>query len=390
MTMRDAVSAVLGKLRPRKTATAWRELGGYSARFTAYAGKVYANDTCRACIRALADHTSKANCRIRDLSALEQLLNYRPNMYMNGADFLRKVRTMYEIHNTVFIYINRDDRGAVVGLYPIPDCMNEAVDVGGDLYMRFYLPNSTIFAASWDDLAVLRKDYSASDIWGDGNDAIINSLALLHTAGEGLENAIKSTANLRGIIKSNKAMLKPEDARKMRDDFVGDYLGMENKGGIAVLDGTLDYVPVTLQPTIANYKYIEDLRANIFRYFGMNEKAATGQLVGDEWEAFYEARIEPFLIALSQELTYKIFGLQSRAQGAGIVYESNRMQYMSTTAKLGLITLVDRGCLTPNELRAALNLAPIEGGDRALLRLDTAPVDAPQITSGGDDNADQD
>lgn len=386
MAMRDAVSAVLGKLRPRKTATAWREIGGYSAIFTAHAGKVYANDTCRACIRALADHTSKANCRVVGHEALEMLLNYRPNMYMNGSDFLRKVRTMYEIHNTAFIYINRDDRGEVVGLYPIPDCPGEAVDVGGDLYIRFYLPNAPTFAAAWDDLAVLRKDYSESDIWGDGNGAIMTSLSLLHTAGEGLANAIKSTANLRGIIKSNKAMMKPEDARRIRDDFTTDYLAMENKSGLAVLDGTMDFVPVSLQPTIASYKYIEDLRANIYRYFGMNENAATGQLVGDNWEAFYEARIEPFLIALSQELTYKIFNGQRRA---GIVYESNRMQYMSTSAKLGLITLVDRGCLTPNELRAALNLSPIEGGDRALLRLDTAPVGEPQST-GGDDDANQD
>ena len=35
---------------------------------------------------------------------------------------------------------------------------------------------------------------------------------------------------------------------------------------------------------------------------------------------------------------------------------------------------VDRGIMTPNELRALMALAPIAGGDVVIRRLDTAPV----------------
>jgi len=42
---------------------------------------------------------------------------------------------------------------------------------------------------------------------------------------------------------------------------------------------------------------------------------------------------------------------------------------------------VDRGALTPNEWRKILNLGPIEGGDKPVRRLDTAPVD-----EGGGEN----
>ena len=37
--------------------------------------------------------------------------------------------------------------------------------------------------------------------------------------------------------------------------------------------------------------------------------------------------------------------------------------------------MVDRGAMTPNEWRATLNLAPLQGGDEPIRRLDTQVVD---------------
>ena len=63
------------------------------------------------------------------------------------------------------------------------------------------------------------------------------------------------------------------------------------------------------------------------------------------------------------------------------------MQYMSMTHKLALVAMVDRGAMLPNEWRQVLNLAPIEGGDVPIRRLDTAPTTEP--AKEDDDNADQ-
>ena len=117
----------------------------------------------------------------------------------------------------------------------------------------------------------MRKDYNSSDIWGDDNSAILTSLDLLQTTSDGMANAIKSTSNLRGIIKSTKAMLSDEDVKNQRDRFVSDYLTMANGSGIASLDSTQTFTPLDLKPQIANYKNIEELRNNIYRYFGINE-----------------------------------------------------------------------------------------------------------------------
>lgn len=370
MDFRGAIDALFG--RPKVISTSsWQEVGNYRTSFSSFGGDVYANEVVRACIRALAEHTAKANVKIvRDgLLAdkrLQRMIQYQPNIYMNGKDFLYKVRTLLEIHNVVFIYIMRDDTGKVIGLYPMPSAKYEAKDYQGRLYIEFAFENGNKMIHAWDDLAVLRKDYNSSDIFGDSNAAIHGSLELLNTTAEGMENAIKSTANLRGILKSTKAMLSDDDVKRQKDRFVSDYMNIANSSGIASLDSTLDFIPITLQPQIANYKNVEELRNNIYRYFGVNEDAITSRLTGESWEAFYEARIEPILLALGLELTNKIFTERERGFGNEIVFESNRMQYMSTKDKLSLTAFVDRAIMTPNEVREVLNLAPVPWGDKPM------------------------
>jgi hypothetical protein len=50
------------------------------------------------------------------------------------------------------------------------------------------------------------------------------------------------------------------------------------------------------------------------------------------------------------------------------------LQYASMSTKLNLLQMVDRGAMTPNEWRRVMNMAPIEGGDKPIRRLDTAVV----------------
>lgn len=378
MDFRNAIKTIFGGIKKFVT-SAWREIGNYTAMFSRFGTDIYANDIVRACIRTLAENTAKANVKVmRDGvpgdPALQKMIQYRPNVYMNGKDFLYKVRTMLEINNVCFIYIQRDDKMRCTGLYPMPAAQYEAVEVGGRLYITFRFSSGMVMTHSWEDLAVLRKDYNTSDIWGDTNDAILTSLNLLNTTNEGMANAIKSTANLRGILKSTKAMLSEADVKKNKERFVTDYMSLTNTSGIASLDATQDFTPLDLKPALASYKSVEELRNNIYRYFGINEEIIMSMGESDKREAFYEQRIEPFLLALSLELTNKIYSDRERGFKNEIIFESNRMSYMSIAQKLNLVQLVDRGAMTPNEWRQAFNLAPIEGGEKPIRRLDTAPV----------------
>lgn len=394
MKFRNAIKSIFGGIK-NYVSSAWKEIGSYSARFTSFGTDIYANDVVRSCIRTLAKHTSKASPSVlRDGKTvdkrLQDMLEYRPNVYMNGKDFLQKVRTLYEINNTVFIYIQRDERMEVVGVYPMPAGSYEALDVGGALYIKFVYPNMTT-VLPWDDLAVLRKDYNKSDIFGDTNDAILTSLDLLDTTNQGMANAIKSTANLRGLVKSSKAMLSEEDTKRIRDQFVTSYMDIANTSGVAALDSTLTFTPIEMKPAVANYKSIEELRNNIHRYFGTNDDIVMSKATPDQMDAFYDAEIEPFILALSLELTFKIFSYRKRTIGTEIVYAADRMSFMSTANKLSLVQLVDRGAMTPNQWARVFNLPPQPGGNVPKLWQDpqntggsnVTPTDMPGVDTEG-------
>ena len=110
-----------------KTYTQFQELGTFKSYFGSFGNDIYASDDVRTCIRALSEHTSKANPRCTD-KRIERLLSLAPNKYMNGKDFLAKLRNILEVKNTAFVYIERDNTGKAIGFYPVPYQTFEAVE----------------------------------------------------------------------------------------------------------------------------------------------------------------------------------------------------------------------------------------------------------------------
>ena len=356
-----------------KTYTEFQELGTYKSYFGIFGNNIYDSADVRTAIRTLSEHTSKANPRSTD-KRIERLLQLNPNKYMNGKDMLAKVRNILEIKNTAFVYIERDNKNNVIGFYPIPYQTYTAVEYKNGLYVEFMFDGSAVnqLVVPWEDLVVLRKDYLMSDIGGESNKPLLGTLDVINTMDQGLENAVKSTANLRGILKSTKAMLSPDDLKKQKDTFVRDYMNIANAGGIASLDATQEFKEINLKPTTATAEEQDSYRERVYRYFGVNEKIIKSNYTESEYDAFYESRIEPVLVALSLELTRKIFTDREISFGAEIWYESNRLQFASAKTKISMVALVDRGLMTPNEYRALFNMAPYEGGDEFVLRLDTS------------------
>jgi len=112
----------------------------------------------------------------------------------------------------------------------------------------------------------------------------------------------------------------------------------------------------------------------IYSFFNTNEKIVQSKYNEDEWNAYYESEIEPLAMQWSLETTRKIFTRNERSFGNKIIYTANNLQYASMSTKLGLVAMVDRSAMTPNEWREVLNLPPTEDGDKPLRRLDTVQV----------------
>jgi phage portal protein BeeE len=123
----------------------------------------------------------------------------------------------------------------------------------------------------------------------------------------------------------------------------------------------------------------------IYSFYNTNEKIVSSSYSENDWIAYYESTVEPDVIQISEEFTRKIFSRRERAIGNFILCEAASLQYASMSTKLSLTQFVDRGLMTPNEVRALLSLPPVDGGDVMVRRLDTVPVETTDEQKEGED-----
>ena len=149
--------------------------------------------------------------------------------------------------------------------------------------------------------------------------------------------------------------------------------------GAAGVAGDVDIVRVEPKDYVPNAMQIKNTTERVYSFFNTNEKIVKSTFTEDEWNSYFEAVIEPVALQMQNEYTRKLFTRRERSCGNKIYFEAANLKCASLSTKLALREMVDRGALTPNEWRDTFNYAPIEGGDKPIRRLDTAPV-----TEGGE------
>ena len=374
-------------------------VAGYGSVFSQWGGDPYTRQVVREAIDAIARNAAKLKPRhvrriegavVAGSGQLDRLLAVRPNRNMSAYDLMYKAVTTLQVDNNAFLYPEWD-RGTLAAIWPVSCTHAEFLaDELGAVYVRFWLRDGKPKVLPYAEVIHIRRHFYESELAGEDNAPLNDALEVIRITNEGIAKAVQTSAHLRGLLKFT-AMLKPEDIKKQRDDFVADYLSVDNEGGIAALDSKAEYTELKTDPKVINALQMQELRNSVYRYFGVSEAIVASKYSEDEWAAFYESVIEPIAVQLSLEFTAKLFTERERGHGNEIVFEANRLQYASVKTKLDLREMVDRGALLPNEWREAFNLGPIEGGDKPLRRLDTGVVSpSGQIGNegGSDDGGD--
>lgn len=351
---------------------------GYKATFTPYKGDFHHDPDILACVDAIARNGAKMHPRhIRNYFSKEEnreklenvkgnlykILAKQPNELQNAYKFYYDVITNLELYNNAFIYIQRDENFKITGLYPLEykDC--KFYEFQDKIFIQFKFGRSKSRYVSYNDCIHLTRFVGEDGIFGGSSLPIRKVLDIKHILDEGIVNAIKTTQSIKGVLKSTKALLKPEDVKKMRDQFVDDFINSrKDKSGIGGLDATTEFTPVKIEPQTATDSQVKSIDNKILSYFGINEKIIQSSYSEDEWNAFYESVLEPIGLQMSLEFSNKIFTPTEKAFGNEILFESNRLQYASNRTKIELIRYASN-ILTINEQREVFNLAPIENGD---------------------------
>ena len=373
MEKRSLFSRIFGneKSEMQPTATEVQILDGEKAVFTAYKGDFHNDSDVRACVDAIARNAAKMHPRhIRNYDGkmenikgnLYKLLAKKPNEVQNAYRFYYQIINNLELYNDSFVYIQRDENLKVTGLYPLDFDESKLYEFKDKLWIKFKFGRSKERFVPYDDCIHLTRFTSKDGLFGGNTLPIVKTLSMKHILDEGIINAIKTTQSIKGVLKSTKAMLKPEDVKKMRDQFVEDFINKGDKSGIGGLDATAEFTPVKIEPTTASDSQVKSINDKILSYFGINEKIIQSKYSEDEWNAFYESVLEPIGLQMSLEFTNKLFTPTEKNFGNEILFESNRLQYASNKTKIELIRYCGN-ILTYNEQREIFNLSPVEGGD---------------------------
>lgn len=333
----------------------------------------FQNAVVRETVDAIARHGAKLSAvhmrdgkRVGD--GLQYVIGTRPNPYMSAYDLQYKLIAQTLLKNNGFL-LPIWQRGDLQMLLPIDyeTCTVLEDTNGSGLYIQFALTNGKQTLLAYDDLIHLRRHFDHSLILGDSNLPLDGAVEMVNTANAGMMSAVKAGSSLRGILKVKQAQLKDKDVKARRDDFVNDYID-NGRGGLAALDAAMDYQQLDPSKMYSmTSEQMAAVRANIYRYYGVNEKFVSGAFGEDDWDAIYESVIEPIGVQLHMEYTQALFTAQERERGDSVEFEANRLQYASARTKTDLVNRLGMlGLLTYNEAREVFNLPKVPDGDRLI------------------------
>lgn len=381
------------KAATQQTVTGYKLINDLGDGFYSWQGSIYKSDIVRACIRPKAKAIGKLiGKHIRDNASgfidspdlnIKMLL-IDPNPLMSGQLLQEKLAVQLELNNNAFALIKRDVNTLLpTEIYPVPAVEVEMLEGSlGDMYLRFYFEDGSKLIAPYADVIHLRQDFNSHNMFGDSpQEALTDLMDVVKTIDQGLIKAIKNSNVIRWLLKFNQT-LRPEDIEAETQRFINNFLSTDSKiVGAAATDAKADAKQVEPKSFVPDDKQMSNTTERIYNFFNTNKSIVQSDYTEDQWNAYYESVIEPVGMQLANEYTRKLFSKRERGFGNRIVFESVSLQYASMSTKLGLEKMVDRGAMTPNEWRKILNMAPIEGGDKPIRRLDTAPV-----SKGGDES----
>jgi HK97 family phage portal protein len=354
--------------------------------FRDFGSNILNSDTVKICIDCIASHASKLKPRhIKESKTLVEeqkgslsyLLKHQPNELMSPSDFIYKIVSLLYLNNNVFIYPKFNDRNEIEALYPIkPNTVEVKKDTSGTTFLEMYFDNGKNYLISYDSLIHLKRYFYSNEIFG-GNGAIADHRAVLKTIAindsilQGIDNAIKSSFQIKGLLKMN-AMLSQEDKNKQKEIFDNALRTSikENNSAIIPVDLKADYVPLSSDPKLVDAATLDFLNKKILSYFRVSEPIYNNNYTEDQFNSFYEGTIEQLSIKLSEEFSRILLSRKQKEDGEQIIFYSERLQYASWNTKVNAIEkLMGLGLMSLNESRALLGLEPVEDGNKRLQSL---------------------
>lgn len=362
-------------------------LSGNTPVFTSFGNDIYASDIVKACIRCKSNEISKLQPKhIRNIdedkqeivkSPINRLLKFSPNPLMTSKEFLEKITWLYESTFNCFIYptyyLTKTSKGGeskvFTGFYPLDPITKTFLEdeATGELFIEFTFRNGEKYTLPYKDIIHLRKDFSFNDLMG-GNEngekddkSLLKILNVDNTLIEGLEKNVKAGLSINGMLKINTMLDEGKQAEEI--EKFEQKLKMSNSG-ILPIDLKSDFIPINMNPTTINKDTLSFLENRILNTLEVPLSILSGDYTDEQYQAYYEKTIEPFIQLLGQAFTKVLFTDREIDCGNEIIFYSQSLLFTNTQNKIAVADILgNRGALTDNQLLALFGYPPFEGGD---------------------------
>lgn len=371
----------------------FRAISGYTPSFTTWRGSIYESELVRSAINARATQISQLRFNVKGSAkpALQNKLQKGPNQYQTWSQFLYRLSTILDIHNTAFIVPIYDKYGEISGIFtPLP-ARCEVVQYGNTPYLRYEFSYGEKAAIEMDYCGVLTKFQYKNDFFGENNASLLPTMELIHMNNQSIQEGAKNAATYRFYAQVNN-FTKADDLAKERQRFTEENFSKDaSGGGLLLFPNTYSNInQVKNTPFMINADELALIEKNVYQYFMVNDDVLQSKAYGDSWSAFYEGAISPFAVQLSSVMTRMLFTFREQSAGNEITFTANRMQFMTNADKLRVASqLIDRGIISINDAREIWDLPPVEDGDKRIIRGEYYEVSDKLNVQGDNDEKDE-
>lgn len=299
-----------------------------------------------------------------------RLLNSEPNCRMSRFTFIKTLVVSTLLKGNGYAFIERDSEGNAVALHYIP---SELVTIIKPKNIKenvsYQITGFSKIVEACNMIHILNFSY-------DGLEGVStlqhakNTLGLTADSEAHAAGFFKGGANLAGIltVQSTLTTKQKNDLKSSWQSAFSPSTGQPN--GIAVLEGNMNFEPITVNPTDA--QLLETRQFNVIdicRFFGVSPVKAfdlsksSYSTVEATNLSFLTDTLSPLLEKIELEFERKIYK-PSEKDSIDVRFDTARLLRADKQSLANYYnTLFNIGVVSANDIRKELDLYAVEGGD---------------------------
>lgn len=205
-----------------------------------------------------------------------------------------------------------------------------------------------------------------------------------------LESFYANSAQPKGALMADEP-LDDDAAKLLRESWEKRHMGPHNAGRIAIFDGGLKYQSIGMTMDDAQYIELQKFSvSDIARIFLVPPHkigemgAATFSNIEHQAIEFVVDTILRWVRRAEQRYNAYLLSPTERAAGIYVAFDMKGLLRGDASARANFYRMLFyTGAISPNEIRAAEDMNPYEGGEKYYVQGATAPIDSVDAAIGG-------